>query len=139
MDLVPASATALVLGVGCRRGCTYEALAALVDQVLREHELGHLRVAAIASLDRKADEPALQALARQRQCRLEVFSAVQLLAYTDQLSQCSAAVFQATGCYGVAEGAALAMAQRLGVAQPRLQVTRRASAAATVAICLAAP
>ncbi|WP_213881405.1 cobalamin biosynthesis protein [Pseudomonas sp. dw_358] len=137
MELLPAPDAALILGVGCRRGCDDAQLAALLDRVLLAHGLQGLPVVAVATIASKADEPALQGLARRLGCPLLVFSPAQLLRHTEQLSQRSERVFQATGCYGVAEGAALAMAGQMGVERPRLRVTRQASDAATLAVVMA--
>jgi cobalt-precorrin 5A hydrolase/precorrin-3B C17-methyltransferase len=61
------------------------------------------------------------------------FPASRLLAETRRLSERSEAAFRATGCWGVAEGAALAAAGAGGV----LVVTKRKSRRATVAVARA--
>jgi len=51
------------------------------------------------------------------------------------LSQRSTTVYAQTGCWGVAESAALALAGRTGVA-PRLHVPRQALGGATLALAI---
>lgn len=125
----------LVAGFGCRQGCPAEALGALLDQTLRAHGLQHMPLAAIASLDRKADEPGLLQLAAQRGVPLCTFSAAHLAAQEPYLSHRSQTSFAHTGCQGVAESSALALAQALGDARPRLLVERQHCAQATLALC----
>ena len=62
----------------------------------------------MVSLDLKAAEPAIHALAAQLGVPARFFPASRLEAETPRLANPSAAVFATTGCHGVAEGAALA-------------------------------
>ena len=100
----------LALGVGCERGASVEEMHAVVTETLRRHGLAAGAVALVASLDLKSDEPAVQALAQALDVPARFFSAQELLAETPRLQMPSEAVFRAVGCYGVAEGAALAAA-----------------------------
>jgi cobalt-precorrin 5A hydrolase len=68
----------LVLGVGCDRGTPLEVLAHGVDEVLAEHQLCERSVYALATIDLKADEPAIVELCRQRRWELRLFSAAEL-------------------------------------------------------------
>jgi len=100
----------LWLGIGCRPGQDPAALARLADDLLAAHGLSKAALAGLASLDRRADEPALTALAATLGLPLRSFSAERLERETPRLRHPSATVFAATGCHGVAEAAALAAA-----------------------------
>ncbi|MGH7036169.1 MAG: cobalt-precorrin 5A hydrolase, partial [Stellaceae bacterium] len=100
----------LALGVGCERGIAAEEMHALVTETLRRNGLAAGAVALIASLDLKSAEPAVHALAQALDVPARFFSAHELLAETPRLQTPSEAVLRAVGCYGVAEGAALAAA-----------------------------
>jgi cobalt-precorrin 5A hydrolase/precorrin-3B C17-methyltransferase len=124
----------LALGVGCDRGCTAEELGALADATLAEHGLAAAAVAVVVSLDLKADEPAVHALAARLGVPARFFTAQELRAETARLATPSDLVFRETGCYGVAEGAALAAVGPDGA----LAVAKRKSRRATCAIARAA-
>ena len=98
----------LVVGLGCQRGCEVHSLLALLDSALAEAGIERSRVTALASIDRKRDEPGLLALAQRLNLPLQCLSAEQLVDYEHRLSHRSALAFAHTGCYGVAESAALA-------------------------------
>ncbi len=103
----------LIAGMGCERNCPLEPLLQLVDQTLAEHGLGRQDLRAIASIELKQDEQGLHALAAQLGVPIVFYPAAVLRDYGDRLSRKSDIVFRATGCYGVAEAAALAHAERL--------------------------
>ncbi|HUC68068.1 MAG TPA: precorrin-3B C(17)-methyltransferase [Stellaceae bacterium] len=124
----------LALGVGCERGCSIEELAALVQASLAGAGLAPQAVAAIVSIDVKLDEAAVHELARRLDVPARFFTAAELLAQTERLANPSEAVFRETGCWGVAEGAALAAVG----AEGELIVAKRKSARATCAIARAA-
>jgi len=124
----------LALGVGCERGCTAEELNALADATLAEHGLAAAAVAVVVSLDLKADEPAVHALAARLGIPARFFTAEELRAETARLMTPSDAVFRETGCYGVAEGAALAAVGPDGT----LVAAKRKSRRATCAVARAA-
>ena len=67
-------------------------------------------VACVASLDLKADEPAVSAVADWLGVPLRLFDAASLERETPRLTAPSEVVFRAVGCHGVAEAAALACA-----------------------------
>jgi cobalt-precorrin 5A hydrolase/precorrin-3B C17-methyltransferase len=119
----------LALGVGCERGCTAEELTQLVAATLAEHGLAGGAVAAVVSLDLKADEPAVHALAAHLAVPARFFTPAELLAETARLATPSDAVFRETGCYGVAEGAALATVGAEGTLIVAKQKSRRATCA----------
>ena len=124
----------LALGIGCERGCPAEEIAALAQATLAEAGLAAGAVAAVVSVALKVDEPGIHALARSFDVPARFFPAERLLAETERLSVRSEAAFRATGCWGVAEGAALAA----GGADGALVMSRRQSRRATCAIARAA-
>ncbi len=126
-----------VVGLGCQRGCTAQALRELISHSLREKGLGLEDISALASIDMKADEPGLLQLAAELALPLRFFSAGQLAAYQAQLSHHSLLAFKHSGCYGVAESAALALAAETG--PPHLLITRQKSAQATFALAISTP
>jgi cobalt-precorrin 5A hydrolase/precorrin-3B C17-methyltransferase len=116
----------LVLGLGCERGTPPVELLDLVLSVIPSFG----EVAFVATLDARAEEPAMQAVARHFRVPLVTFQAARLEVETPRLANPSPRVFAITGCHGVAEGAALAQAGDGG----RLIVEKTRSAHATVAI-----
>jgi cobalt-precorrin 5A hydrolase/precorrin-3B C17-methyltransferase len=80
----------------------------LAHSVLTQAGLSPKDVGVLATLDVKADEAALQDLARAWSVELRVFHAARLEAETPRLANPSDAVFALMGCHGVAEAAALA-------------------------------
>ncbi len=124
---------ALALGIGCERGCTIEEIADLAHSALAEARLAAGAVAAVVSVELKLAEPAIHALATELGVPARFFPASRLLIETPRLSERSPAAFRATGCWGVAEGAALAGAGPDGV----LVVPKRKSRRATCAIARA--
>ncbi len=100
----------LAVGVGCHQGAQPEHLGDLVADALAAAGLAAGAVACVASLDLKADEAAVHALAHRLGVPARFFTAAELEAVTPRLANPSAKVFRAVGCHGVAEGAALAAA-----------------------------
>ncbi|MEG1041127.1 MAG: cobalamin biosynthesis protein [Pseudomonas sp.] len=124
------------VGLGCRRGCSVETLSNLLHHTLKAHDLPLASVVGLASIDLKYNEPGLQQLARQLKLPLVFFSAAQLAAYEPWLSHRSAVAYQHSGCYGVAESTALALAEHLaGTAQ--LRVPRTLCSDASLALATA--
>jgi cobalt-precorrin 5A hydrolase/precorrin-3B C17-methyltransferase len=123
----------LGLGLGCERGCSEEELLGLLQVTLDEHGLAADAVAAVVSIDLKLDEPAIHAVAARLGVPARFFSATELLLETERLATPSDAVFRQTGCFGVAEGAALAAVGPEGA----LIVPKRKSEHATCAIARA--
>jgi cobalt-precorrin 5A hydrolase len=116
----------LVLGLGCERGTPPAELIDLAASVIACPE----QIVAVATLDVRAEEPAMLAVARHFSVPLVTFSAARLEAETSRLANPSDLVFAHTGCHGVAEAAALAQAGPDG----RLLVEKTKSAHATVAV-----
>ena len=123
-----------VLGLGCKRGIAAAPLLELARTLLAEivDKDGAIPLRAIASLDRRAEEPALLAVAAHYNVPLLSFSADRLEAETARLATPSAAVHAVTGCPGVAEGAALAA---VGVGG-WLAVPKRTAKGATAALAV---
>jgi cobalt-precorrin 5A hydrolase / precorrin-3B C17-methyltransferase len=120
----------IAVGVGCERGTDPAELRALVMQCLGEAGIAPQSVAGIFSIALKAAEPAIHELAAQLNASVRFFAADALLAETPRLSEKSEIVFRETGCWGVAEGAALAAAGP----KAQLIVSKQRSARATCAI-----
>jgi cobalt-precorrin 5A hydrolase / precorrin-3B C17-methyltransferase len=123
----------LALGIGCERGCAAGEIAALARTTLARAGLAASAVAAVVSIELKLAEAGIHALAHSLGVPAWFFSAERLLAETENLSERSEAVFRATGCWGVAEGAALAAAGPGGV----LVVPKQKSQHATCAVARA--
>lgn len=99
-----------VLGVGCARGADAGELWALVEGELARAGIATGAIAAVATLDLKADEPAMNSLAARLGVPLRVFTAAELESEAARLANPSDVVFAEVGCHGVSEGAALACA-----------------------------
>ncbi len=100
----------IAIGVGCERNAKPVELIRLVQTTLSDHGIARDSIAGVYSLDLKADEPAMQELARWLGVPFRVFDAATLEAETPRLANPSDIVFAEVGCHGVAEGAALAAA-----------------------------
>ncbi|MGD9742741.1 MAG: precorrin-3B C(17)-methyltransferase [Dongiaceae bacterium] len=120
----------LAIGVGCERGASAEEVETLIAESLAAGGLAPKSVAVIASIGLKAAEPAIHQAASALQVPARFFDAERLDQERPRLMNPSETVFAETGCYGVAEGAALAAAGP----QSRLLVPKRKSARATCAI-----
>ncbi|SLN44650.1 precorrin-3B C(17)-methyltransferase [Roseisalinus antarcticus] len=96
------------LGVGCARDCAPDDLHALVVAELDAAGVAPGAIAAVHTLDLKADEPAVISLAARLGLPLRLFDAADLEALTPRLANPSEVVFAEVGCHGVAEAAALA-------------------------------
>ena len=132
------TAPTLVVGLGCQRGCPVSTLLALLDQALEAHQIARHEIKALASIDLKREEPALIELAQQLGLELKYFSSEQLAGYQPRLSHRSDIAFERTGCYGVAESAALALAEQLAPAPAKLLISRQKYAQATLALACSA-
>ncbi len=119
----------LALGVGAELGAPPEALRTLVDATLAGHGLAHSSIACVVSLDLKTAEPAVHALSLPAR----FFPAARLAEETERLSTRSELVFRETGCWGVAEGAALAAVGSEG----RLLVPKQKGQRVTCAVAIA--
>ncbi|MBK8211318.1 MAG: precorrin-3B C(17)-methyltransferase [Rhodospirillales bacterium] len=123
----------LALGVGCERGCEASELIDLARRTLATNGLAEAAVACVVSIDVKADEAAVHALADALGVPARFFPASELEAEAPRLVNPSDVVFREVGCHGVAEGAALAAAG----ADAKLVVEKTRSRRATCAVARA--
>lgn len=122
------------LGVGCARDADPATLSAQVFEMLAQSDIAPGAIASVNTLDLKADEPAMHALAAELGVPLRVFAAEALEAEAARLATPSEVVFAEVGCHGVAEGAALAAVGPEGVlVQPKRKTATTTCALARVA------
>ena len=119
----------LALGVGCERGVAASELEDLVRHTLADAGLSALSLAGVFSVDLKADEPAVHALAKTLGLPARFFDPSTLEALTPRLANPSDAVFREVGCHGVSEAAALAAAGDRGALLVPKTKSRRATCA----------
>ena len=119
----------LALGMGCERFCDKEHLRELLDQTLEAHGLPQEAIFGLFSLDLKATERGLQALARELGVPFRTMPAAKLEDQLPRLTAPSEVVFKEVGCHGVAEGAALTAAGPLSELVVPKQKTKRATIA----------
>ncbi len=119
----------LALGVGCERDCAADELLGLVEKTLKGAKLAPESIACIASLDLKADEVAVSALAAHFGVPARFFTADELVAEEARLKNPSSVVAAEVGCPGVAEGAALASVGAAGTLLVEKHKSRRATCA----------
>ncbi len=120
----------LVLGVGASRGADPATIAVLVAKTLRENGLSQASVAEVVSIDLKADEPGIVALAARFAVPYRTFPAAALA--THEVPTPSEVVRAETGTASVAE----ASVRQAGA---ELVVTKRKNAVATLAVGQRAP
>jgi len=121
------------LGIGCARNCPVEEIRELVLRCAKEAGIALESIAAVVSIDLKADEVAINAIAKELGVPFRVFDAATLEAEAPRLANPSDVVFAEVGCHGVSEGAALAAAGP----DAELVVVKQKTANATVAIARA--
>lgn len=119
----------IVVGVGCERHCAPEELIELVSAQLAQANLSLLSVACVVSIDVKADEAAVHAVAAHLGVPARFFDAPTLEAETPRLKNPSDIVFAEVGCHGVSEGAALAAVGSSGTLIAQKAKTKRATCA----------
>ncbi|MBC2773837.1 precorrin-3B C(17)-methyltransferase [Rhizobium sp. AQ_MP] len=124
----------LVLGMGCERHAKPEEAIALAEEALAKGGFARESLAAVCSIDLKADETAIHAVATHFGVPARFFTAATLEAEAPRLKNPSEVVFAEVGCHGVAEGAALAAVSAAG----ELVVEKIKSKGATAAIARAA-
>jgi cobalt-precorrin 5A hydrolase/precorrin-3B C17-methyltransferase len=127
----------LWIGLGCERGSSLPLLQQAVERSLSASQLAPEAVAGLASLELKGDEPALLALAAERQWPLKLFSAEQLK--MQPVPTPSEVVAAEVGCPSVAEAAALVAAGHGAVLRQAKTIHKEdGHGAVTVAIAEAA-
>ena len=117
------------LGVGCERGIPESELADLVERTLAGADLSPRSLAGVFSVDLKADEPAVHAVAEALGLPARFFDPPALEALTPRLANPSDAVFREVGCHGVSEAAALAAVGDGGTLRVAKTKSRRATCA----------
>ena len=123
----------VMVGAGCIRDCAPEELTELVMRELESADINQAAIAGVFSIDLKADEPALHALAAALDVPFRVYDARQLAAQAPNLANPSETVEREVGTPGVAEAAALAAAGEGGtLIHPKVKSTN-----ATMALALA--
>ena len=126
----------LVVGIGCRRGVRFRELSAFVGTISSVHRFWPYSIAAIATADLKADEPAILELAEEYGVPLRTYSAEQLnqvfVDYPEAGLNKSAAAHRLLGLWGVAEPAALLAADSKELALPRQKTDRATLAVARI-------
>lgn len=110
------SQAVFTLGLGCDRGTSVATLAEAVAQALARLNLEHPAVMGLASIDIKADEPCMHALAQRLDCPIRFYSAQQLAVVP--VPNPSAMVLRHTGTPSVSEAAALLAAGSRGQPAP---------------------
>jgi len=123
--LRPAS---LVVGMGCNRGTGVDEMRDLLETSLSANHLARASLRMLATVDLKADEPGLLALAEGLNIPLKTFSRDRL-SQVERVPTPSAMVEKHIGVKSVCEAAALLAANR-----GRLIVTKQKTANVTVAI-----
>ncbi|MNR35423.1 cobalamin biosynthesis protein CbiG [compost metagenome] len=109
----------------------------LLEEALRQQDLPRSALKGLASIELKRNEPGLRQLAARLGLPLVFFSAADLARFEPRLSHRSALAHRHSGCYGVAESAALALAEHMGAGIAHLHVPRCSSARATLALAMA--
>ena len=108
----------LVLGLGCDRGTPADLVERGVQSLLAQHGLCRQSVRAIASIDKKQDEPALIELGARHGWPFQVFSA-EVLDAVPGIETPSAIVARHVGTRGVCEPAALLAAGAATLVVPK--------------------
>ncbi|MFZ7124558.1 MAG: cobalt-precorrin 5A hydrolase [Desulfobacterales bacterium] len=118
----------LVAGMGCNRNTGADEMAALLDATLETHGLAKESIAAIATVDIKADEPGLLELGARLNVPVLFFTREELETVQGVVSA-SAAVRHHIGVGSVCEAAAI-----LGAKSGKLVVTKQKTPSATLAL-----
>lgn len=122
------------LGMGCERNCPLEFLESLMLDALSQKGLTPNDIHSLNSIDIKADEINLIALAEKYHWDFNTYSAQQLAPMESLLSTKSDYIFNTVGVYGVAESAALLAAQIKTGTEPELILNKIKNAKATCAV-----
>ena len=99
----------IALGLGCDRGTPLDTLRRVIDEALAACHAKITDVCAVASIDLKADEPALLQLAQEQGWSIRFHSAAELASV--DVPNPSETVRKHTGTPSVSEAAALLAAQ----------------------------
>nr|VFK21989.1 MAG: cobalt-precorrin 5A hydrolase [Candidatus Kentron sp. MB] len=74
----PGKITKIIIGIGCDRGTSQQTLETAIDRALRLSGHSRAAVTALATIDKKSDEPALLALSAQHRWPLHFHTAARL-------------------------------------------------------------
>lgn len=119
-----------VLGAGCARNCPPNEVRQVAETVLSEAGIAPSALHSIATIDLKADEAALNALAELWSVPVQLFDSEALERETPRTFSPSPVVKAEVGTHGVAENAALAAAGPMS----ELRIAKHKSAMATAAL-----
>jgi cobalt-precorrin 5A hydrolase len=119
----------LCVGIGCKRGTSFEQLEAALHQVFFENHLSLLGIRELASIDLKKEEVGVHALADHLRVPFHTWTAEELLAVPGVFTE-SAFVKETTGVGNVCERAAV-LAAGTG---SRLLVKKQAMQGVTIAV-----
>lgn len=119
----------LILGIGCRRGVTAEAIGSAVDRALSDRQISLSAVAQVASIDLKTDEPGLLEFCEKHSLPLRFFAARELAELEGKFTA-SEFVSGVTGVDNVCERAAVAALESGG----GLIIKKQARDGVTVAV-----
>jgi cobalt-precorrin 5A hydrolase/precorrin-3B C17-methyltransferase len=97
----------LTLGVGCERATPPHELSRHVAEQLAKYDLAEKAIACIATIELKADEPAIHELAHELNVPVRFFSNSELNEESPRLKNPSEIVRHEVGCPSVAEASAL--------------------------------
>lgn len=101
----------LHLGVGCKKQCVPDGIAAYIAHSMKSHRLSPLSLATISTIELKKDEPLLLALQQEwKQAKVCIYSPEELGGL--EIPNPSQKVYEVTGVYGVAESAACKSSNR---------------------------
>ena len=121
----------VVLGIGCRKGTSKEALDYEISRQLKEWDIREEAVALLASIDVKKDEAGLLELAKDRHWEFQTFSKEELEVVEGDYSG-SAFVKQTVGVDNVCERSAMAACRAKG----RLVFKKQAGNGITIAAAM---
>ncbi|MBU1297521.1 MAG: cobalamin biosynthesis protein [Gammaproteobacteria bacterium] len=122
------------LGMGCERNCPLEFLESLMLAALAQKGLTPNDIHSLNSIDIKADETNLIALAKKYHWNFNTYSAQELAPMEPLLSIKSDYIFKTVGVYGVAESSALLAIQNKTGTEPELILNKIKNAKATCAV-----
>jgi len=125
------------VGMGCERHCTMADLQSLLADCLKQTGLEIEQIESICSIDIKADEAGLIALANHLNKPFCTWNKNQLGSVETLLSTKSDYIYSVVGVYGVAESAALYAAQQLSGQVSELVLPKQKNSKATCAIARA--
>jgi len=127
------------IGMGCERDCALVYLEELMHESLLKAGLSIEQIDSFHSIDIKADEVNLIALAQKYNKPFRTWSIDELSPMKRLLSTHSDYIFNTVGVYGVAESACLVGCQKITETEPELVLPKHKNAKATCAIARSFP